>query len=179
MESLHNFWTDSKSLIIFCILVGLTILTAVFVRKYLQKKITEKAKEQNIDITSFIFLEHLIVAIIYFVGFGWALLLLPITNTFAHSLFAGAGATTLVLGFASQQLFTNLLSGVVLVIRKPFKIADVIEFQGSTGTVVEINLNSTLIQDGNGDKIIIPSSLMLSDKIKILKKDNLSQQVSA
>jgi small conductance mechanosensitive channel len=170
MDGIKKIFSDSESLIIFFAISGLTILAAILLGKYLQRKITEKTKDHQVDITSFIFLKHMIVAIVYFLGFGWALLSLPITRTFAHSLLAGAGATTLILGFASQQLFNNLISGVFLVISKPFKINDTIEFQGSRGKVVEINLNTTLIQDENGDKIIIPNSLILNDKIKIIEK---------
>ncbi|MFN8357376.1 MAG: mechanosensitive ion channel [Spirosomataceae bacterium] len=168
MERVKRLLADSEALILFGLLVGVTVLTAILLGKYLQRKIEEKAKDQQVDITSFVFLKHLVVAIVYFLGFGWALLSLPITNTFAHSLIAGAGATTLILGFASQQLFNNLISGVFLVIRRPFKINDIIEFQGVRGRVIEINLNSTLIQDESGDKILIPSTLILNDKIKIV-----------
>lgn len=169
MGGIREIYTDLESLIIFFTIIGLTILTAIILRKYLQKLITEKTKDHHVDITSFVFLRHMIILIVYFFGFGWALLSLPITRTFAHTLFAGAGATTLILGFASQQLFNNLISGVFIVINRPFKINDIIEFQSSKGRVIEINLNATIIQDENKDKVIIPSSLILNDKIKIIK----------
>lgn len=142
MERIKGLLSDSESLIMFGVVVVATIIIALLVGKFLQREITKKAKSQNIDITSFIFLKHLVVTTIYFAGFGWALLTLPITHTFAHSLLAGAGATTLILGFASQQLFTNLLSGVFLIIGKPFSINDTVEFQGSQGKVIAINLNA-------------------------------------
>ena len=169
MKKLKILFSDSESFILFFIIIGLTILVALLLSKYLQRLITEKTKGHQVDITSFIFLKHLIVTIVYFFGIGWALLTLPITRTFAHSLLAGAGATTLILGFASQQIFGNLFSGIFLVLNRPFKINDTIEFQGCKGKVIEISLNSTIIQDENGDKIIIPSSTILNDKIKICK----------
>lgn len=169
MVELNKLFNNSESVIIFLAIIGLTILFANILSKYLQKLITERTKDHQVDITSFVFLKHLIVAVVYFLGFGWALLILPITQTFAHSLLAGAGATTLILGFASQQIFSNLFSGIFLVLNRPFKINDIIEFQGSKGKVIEISLNSTIIQDENGDKIIIPSSLILADKIKLVK----------
>lgn len=168
MDGLRKIFADTESLTTFLIAVALTIATAVLLGNYLQRKIVARTKDHQVDITSFVFLKHMIVAVIYFLGFGWALLSLPITRTLAHSLLAGAGATTLILGFASQQLFNNLISGVFLVINRPFKINDVIEFQETKGTVIEINLNSTLLQDEDGNKIIIPSSLILNDKIKII-----------
>ncbi|MBL7755814.1 MAG: mechanosensitive ion channel [Chitinophagaceae bacterium] len=47
-----------------------------------------------------------------------------------------------------------LFSGIFPVLNKPFKIDDIIEFQGSKGRVVEISLNATI----------------LSDKVKIYKR---------
>jgi small conductance mechanosensitive channel len=122
------------------------------------------------DATRFVFISHIISTIIYLVGFGWALLVLAITRTFAHTLIAGAGASTMVLGFAWQQLFTNLISGVFLVINRQFGIGDYIEFQRTKGKVMDANLSATLIEDEGKNKIIISSSLILNDKIKIFYK---------
>lgn len=160
--------SETGTIITFLIIIAITAFLAYFISKYLQRKIKEKSQE-NVDITSFVFLKHMIVATICFFGFGWALLLLPITRTFAHSMLAGAGATTLILGFASQQLFNNLISGVFLIINRSFKIGDTIEFHGNQGVVVEINLYSTVIKDEKGDRIVIPSSLILSDLVKIVQ----------
>jgi small-conductance mechanosensitive channel len=157
-------------IIYFAIIVIATITIDIFVKKYFNGKIINKAEAHHIDATSFIFITHMITSIIYLFGFGWALLVLPVTRTFAHSLLAGAGASTLILGFASQQLFTNLISGVFLVVTRPFKIGDLVEIQGDKGTVVEINLNATLLKDEDNNNIIIPSSLILNDKIKIYTK---------
>ncbi|KYP14129.1 mechanosensitive ion channel domain-containing protein [Flavihumibacter sp. CACIAM 22H1] len=169
MQVVELFFTNSKSLLFFGVIAGLTVLAAALVSRYLQWLITEKTKGHQMDTTSFVFLRHMVVATIYFLGFGWALLTLPITRSFAHSLLAGAGATTLILGFASQQLFSNLFSGIFLVLNRPFKIGDMIEFQGSRGRVVEISLHATIIEEANGDRTIIPSSAILSDKVKICK----------
>jgi len=171
MNKLKRIFADSETTIIFIIIIAVTIIVALLLSRYLQKKIEDKTKEQRVDTTSFLFIKHMIVATVYFVGFGWALLTLPITRTFAHSLLAGAGATTLILGFASQHLFNNIISGIFLVINRPFKINDVIEFQNSQGKVVEINLNNTVIVDANGNKTIIPSALILNDKIKIINSN--------
>ncbi len=172
MEEVKSIVNEYQSLIFFSVMVIATVVAAILAGKFMQRKIVETAIDHRIGITSFVFLKHIVVATIYFLGFGWALLSLPITHTFAHSLLAGAGATTLILGFASQQLFTNLISGVFLVINRPFKINDVIEFQGTKGKVIEINLNSTLLQDDAGNQIIIPSSLLLNDKIKIISRSS-------
>ena len=51
------------------------------------------------QITSFLIL-ICIVIIICFVGVGWGRLILPITKSVAHTIFAGAGDTTLMIGLA-------------------------------------------------------------------------------
>jgi small-conductance mechanosensitive channel len=170
MDELKKIFSYSETLVLFVVIAAATIVTAILLGKFLQKEINEKARDHHVDTTGFVFLKHIMVSTVYCLGFGWALLSLPITHTFAHSLLAGAGATTLILGFASQQIFTNLLSGVFLVIKRPFKINDNIEFRGSIGKVIEINLSSILIQDDIGDITIIPSSLILNDKIKIISE---------
>lgn len=165
---LQNFLSNPQPLILFFSIVVITIMVATITKKYIEKKIITNALEHHIDTTSFIFISHLITSVIYLVGFGWALLALPITNTFAQSLFAGAGVSSLILGFASQQLFTNLISGIYLIIVRPFKVGDTITVQNNTGKVAEITLNSTIIIDTNEDKIIIPSSQIISNPIKII-----------
>lgn len=175
MNGLRTILKDSEAMISFGTIVALTIVAAILVGRFLQRKINRHTNGHRVDVTSFIFLRHMIVTIIYFLGFGWALLTLPITHTFAHSLLAGAGASTLILGFASQQLFKNLISGVFLVVSRPFRINDLIEFQGKQGKVIEINLNSTIIEDVVGNKTIIPSSLILTDKVTILNPNTTGQ----
>lgn len=170
MKDIKKVFTDPDSIILFLVIIGLTIIFAILLGKYLQRLITQRTKDHQVDITGFIFLKHMLVTTVYFLGFGWALLTLPITRTFAHSLLAGAGVTTLILGFASQQIFSNLFSGIFIVLNRPFKINDIIEFQESKGKVIEISLNATVLQDENGDKIIIPSSAILSEKIKVYKQ---------
>ncbi len=134
--------------------------------RYLLRKLTKRKIEQHIDVTSFIFIKHLIVLTIYFVGIGWGLLILPITKSFAHTILAGAGATTLIIGLASQQLLSNLMSGIFIILNKSFKIYDIIEIQGNKGKVMEINWHDTIIENENKDTMIIPNSLISNGLFK-------------
>jgi len=138
----------------------MTILFASIVNRYFLKRITKRKIEQKIDATSLIFIKHLIVIIIYFIGIGWGFLILPITKGFAHTLLAGAGATTLILGLASQQILSNLMSGIFIILNKSFKINDVIEIQGNIGKVNEMNWHDTIIENENNDIVVIPNSLI-------------------
>jgi hypothetical protein len=61
---MKNIFKDSESLLNFIILIALTFIFAYLVGRYLQKRIEGKGNRHNIDVTSFVFLKHMIVAII-------------------------------------------------------------------------------------------------------------------
>jgi small conductance mechanosensitive channel len=167
---ISNLLADTESLIIFGVIVAATIIFATFVNKYFLKKIKNKTEELSVDLTSFMFIKRIITLTIYLVGIGWGLLALPITKNFAHSLLAGAGATTLIIGFASQHILSNMMSGIFIMLNKPFKINDRIDIQGNNGKVIEINWHDTIIENENSDRIIIPNSVISSSIIKNIKK---------
>ena len=171
MKRLDQILGDSEALLYFAIVLVGTIIFASIVSKYLQRTLKRKTKESDADLTNFIFLKHIIILVIYMVGIGWALLILPLTKNFAKTILAGAGATTLIIGFASQQVLSNMMSGIFIIINKPFKINDRISIQGNEGRVVEINWHDTVIEDDKNDRIIIPNSLISNNVLKNLIKD--------
>jgi small conductance mechanosensitive channel len=166
MKKFSMLLSDSESLIIFGVILVATILAASFTSRYLKKLLLRKTKNEHIDITSFLFMKHVIVATIYLVGIGWGFLHLPISKHFAHTLLAGAGASTLIVGFASQQVLSNMVSGIFIIINKPCRIDDHIEIQGQIGKVIEITLHDTIIENDKKEKIIIPNSLISNSIIK-------------
>ncbi len=170
MKRLNNLVSDTESLIIFGVIIIATIICATLLNRYFLRQLKNKKKELNIDITKFLFLKHIIILTVYLVGIGWGLLTLPITKSFAHSVLAGAGATTLIIGLASQQILSNMMSGVFIVLNKSIKINDIIEIQGNKGKVVEITWHDTIIENENKDDIVIPNSLITSTVLKIIKE---------
>ncbi|CAM2005960.1 mechanosensitive ion channel family protein [Acanthopleuribacter pedis] len=74
------------------------------------------------------------------------------------SLLAGAGLVGLALGLAFQDLVTNLIAGIFLGIRQPFRQGDVVETGGLLGTVKKLSLRNTLLEDFNGRICILPNN---------------------
>jgi len=169
MKRFNSLLSDTESLIIFGAILFATFIFATIVNRFILRKLLVKYKDSKTDFTSFVFLKNIILLTIYLVGAGWAFLTLPITKNFAHSLFAGAGATTLIIGFASQQILSNLISGVFIIVNRPFKINDVIEIQGNNGKVIEINWHDTIIENENTITVIIPNSMISNSIIKVNK----------
>ncbi len=82
------------------------------------------------------------------------------------SLLAGAGIIGLALGFAFQDIAANFMSGVILSMRQPFRIGDVIETNGYYGKVEKLNLRSTLLNTPQGQTIYIPNKSVYGNPLE-------------
>lgn len=78
-------------------------------------------------------------------------------GTAVTSLLAGAGIVGLAIGFAFQDLIANFIAGSMLAVRRPFRVGDLVETNGYTGTVLETNLRATEIKALQGEYVIIPN----------------------
>lgn len=81
------------------------------------------------------------------------------------SLLAGAGIVGLALGFAFQDIAANFVSGVLIALRKPIDIGDLIESNGFFGIVSRITLRSTIIRTMPGQQVHIPNKDIYSKPI--------------
>ena len=83
------------------------------------------------------------------------------------SVLAGAGIAGLALGFAFQDLAANVISGIGLAMNHhlPFQIGDLIETNGVLGTVREVHLRTTILDEPDGQVVILPNKLVYQDKV--------------
>jgi small-conductance mechanosensitive channel len=75
------------------------------------------------------------------------------------------GALGVGIGFGLQNLVNNLVSGIIIAFERPFQIGDTIEIAGKTGTVQEIGVRSSQINNGEGANIIVPNGDLLSQQL--------------
>lgn len=147
------------------IVLGIIIFAYIFSfisRRILTVAIRRKSVRLNEDPTKFVFLKNSISFIIYTVATIIIFLITPQLNDLGKGLFAGAGILAATIGFASQKAFSNILSGVFVLIFKPFSVKDTVELKSETlkGIVEEITLRHTVIRDYENRRIIIPNSLI-------------------
>lgn len=94
---------------------------------------------------------------------------LAVLNTFGVDLkilLGAAGIFTVALGFASQTSASNLISGIFLVMERPFSIGDVIEVGDEMGEVVAIDLLSTRLRTYTNIMIRVPNETLMKSQIK-------------
>lgn len=77
------------------------------------------------------------------------------------------GLGSVAIGFAFQDIFKNFLAGILMLLQQPFKIGDQIEIDGNEGTVQNISLRATEILTYQGEKILIPNSIVFTSNLQV------------
>jgi small-conductance mechanosensitive channel len=81
------------------------------------------------------------------------------------ALFGVAGIAGIAIGFASQTSVSNIISGVFLIMEKPFKINDVITIGNTTGTVKSIDMLSVKIRTFDNKFVRIPNEQIIKTEV--------------
>lgn len=81
------------------------------------------------------------------------------------SFIAIIGAAGLAVGLALQGTLANFAGGVLILMFKPYKVGEVIEALGKTGTVKEIQIFSTVLNSTKGETIILPNGAVSNGTI--------------
>jgi len=146
------------------LIILVTLIVAFLANRFILRQIRRVSEDTEHDPTNYKFLRHLVLAAIYLVGFGLAIASIPSLRAVASSMLAGAGILAVAVGFAAQHALGNIISGVFIVLFKPFKINDRLALQNYVGIVEDITLRHTVIRDFENKRIIIPNTV-ISDEI--------------
>lgn len=118
------------------------------------------------DPTRYNFLKNAASFIIFTLALILIIYMVPELRSLGATLFAGAGIFAAVLALASQQAFSNIISGIFIVMFKPFRVGDIIEVSGQRrGRVEDITLRHVVIRDFQNQRIIIPNTVISAETI--------------
>lgn len=150
--------------VLMIIIMGITLSRVV---PYLIKEFFDHSAELiHVDPTQYKFFRHTVQGLIVLGTLVLIILQIPQLKNLAYTLFAGAGVLALVLGLASQQAFSNIVSGIFIVIFRPFRVGDTINIATQvTGVVEDITLRHTVIRDFENRRVIIPNSSISTQTI--------------
>lgn len=99
---------------------------------------------------------------LFLMSFAWALDELGFK---LGVLLGAAGVLTVAVGFASQTTLSNMISGFFLFGERPFKVGDLIEVEGITGTVLSVDLMATKLRTFQNHYVRVPNELMIKTKV--------------
>jgi len=145
-------------------IAGVVILIAVVVAKIVDLRIG-RAELAPGSATRYRIIRRVVMTTIVFVGVLSALLVIPQVAKVAGGLLASSAVLGLVIGFASQRTIGNAVAGILIAFTQPLRLGDLVEVDGTVGTVEEIALTYTFIRTSGGARLVIPNEKLASDTI--------------
>ncbi len=85
---------------------------------------------------------------------------IPDISTTLAPLFASAGIIGVALGFGAQSLIKDFLSGIFIISENQYRVGDIVEIEGFSGTVERIGTRSTMLRDVNGNVHYFPNGMV-------------------
>ena len=148
------------------ILIYILLITIVYLERRLFKRFIEHREKQLVDKTNLIFLKNVVIYTTYCIGFLSIFNQIPGMQQLSRTLLTGAGILAAAVGFGSQQAISNIVSGIFMVIFKPFRVGDHIDLGGENkGTVIDISLRHTTIKGSSNRIIVIPNTVLNNQSI--------------
>jgi small conductance mechanosensitive channel len=117
---------------------------------------------QEVDPTLVSFASNLVNMILLVIVVIAAIGALGVQTT---SFIAILGAAGLAVGLALQGSLSNFASGVLIIIFRPYKVGDWIEGAGVAGSVVSVQILTTILKTGDNKQIVVPNSKIMGDII--------------
>jgi small-conductance mechanosensitive channel len=75
------------------------------------------------------------------------------------------GALAIGIGFGSQNVMNNFISGLILMLERPVRAGDVVEVDSNHGTIERIGARSTQIRSTDGRHMVVPNSFFLENNV--------------
>lgn len=82
------------------------------------------------------------------------------------SILAGAGIAGIALAFAFQDIAANFMSGILLSVRRPLRIGELVKSKDVMGKVMTINMRDTIIQTLEGQMVIVPNKDIFQNSLE-------------
>ena len=139
------------------------LIFGIFISKKLTKYISAKLSSKirlNPSVRHIIENIAYYILVVFFFIFALRVANIPLT---VFNLVGGAIAVGI--GFGSQNIINNFISGLIIMLEGPIKIGDYIELQGTYGRVEEIGMRSTVLSSIGNRHYIIPNSKLLQNEI--------------
>ncbi len=141
------------------------VITRIF-RSLMHRYFERSSSVLKVDPTRYRFFKNAVSFFIFLLAFILIFYTIPELQNLGLSLFAGAGILAIIIGFASQAAFANIISGIFIVSSKPFRVGDFIKISDEYfGTVEDITLRHTVIRNNENRRIIIPNAVINNQTI--------------
>ncbi len=147
------------NIVVFALIVWLTLWVSKVVRIVIEGEVASKIKLKR-GVPGAISLIMRIAVIT--IGFLFAV---AAAGVDMNKLALLLGALGVGIGFGLQNIFNNLVSGIILAFERPIQVGDIIEVGEFWGTVKEIGIRSSTIFTFDGAEVIVPNGNLISKEL--------------
>lgn len=165
-------------LVALIVLVGWSAMRAIEVTATLHVQRFRLDVDDNLmarkHVTQVRILQRAAKLLIGLVTAGTALMTFASVRAYGVSLFASAGAASLVLGLAARPLLTNLIAGVQIALTQPIRLEDAVIVEGEWGWVEEITGTYVVVRLWDWRRMVLPLSYFLEKPFQNWTRESAS-----
>ena len=157
--STDNLTVSVYSVVLALAIIGITLLITGLVKRLFKRLIAKNRIDRGTGMSVFTLVKYFI----------WVIILVLILDTFGVKisiLLASLAALLVGVGFGIQQVFSDVASGILILIEQNLKVSDVIQLDdGTVGRVTSIGLRTSKIETRDDIIMIVPNSRFVMDEI--------------
>ncbi len=156
------------SVIFAVVVLVITFLLAKLVNRVMRRLVDRHRKSNSGAATVLGFARYIAVAAVYFAGVMVVVYSIPLLSSAVRTLLTAGGVIAVVAGLAAQEALGSVVSGMMILAFKPFRMGDVVRYIDNdiSGVIEEITLHHTAIRTWENKRVIIPNSKMNSSIIE-------------
>ena len=153
---------DYKIKVYSLVIILLILLITKVIVQLIKKALLRRYKGVHFDTGNTYALYQIIKYVIWVIAIGFILESIGVKLTL---FLAGSAALLVGVGLGLQQTFNDIISGIILLSEKSIKINDILEIDGDIVEIQEIGLRTSRGLNRNDISIIIPNSLITTNKV--------------
>lgn len=145
------------------VLVAFFIMAAFYLLwRVVQLVMRLTLRSRKFDATTVVFIETVIKYGLFVMALVQALDSAGIKTS---AVIASLGIAGLTIGFAAKDALSNIISGILIFLDRPFVIGDLVEIEGGYGRVDRITLRSTRIVTADGKMLAVPNTEVINKTV--------------
>ena len=144
------------------LIVAVAVMAAFYLLWLAARVILQFTLRRKVDTTTFSFILTIVKFSLFVIG---AITALDSAGIKTSALLTSLGIAGLTIGFAARDALSNLISGILIFIDRPFVLGDLVEIDGSYGKVDRITLRSTRVVTSDGRMLAVPNTEIINKTV--------------